>query len=183
MLFRDPLGESRIQIDKALALRPTALFAIDFLFWDVYGSTDPAWREDALRSGLAALDRVLEAGAWIVLGDVPHITTAAEWMLPRERIPDRAVVAAIDEQIAAWARSRPHVLLVPFAAWTTPLLANDEVELAPGERLPARSLLAPDGLHANPLGTWYLLDKLDRFIEARLPGTPPDALVFARPAL
>lgn len=182
MMFRDPIGSGGLQIERALALRPTALIAIDFLFWDVYGATDPAWRERALASGLAALGRALEAGAWIVLGDVPYITTAAEWMLPRERIPDRAAVAALDEQIAAWARSRPRVLLVPFAAWTTPLLANEEVELAPGERLPARELLAIDGLHANPLGTWYLLDKLDRFIEARLPGTPPDALVFARPA-
>lgn len=183
MLFRDPIGDGRLQIDKAIAFRPTALVAIDFLFWNVYGSNDPAWRERALASGLAALERAREAGAWLVLGDVPYITTAAEWMLPAEHVPDRAVIAAFGEQIAAWAKARERVLLVPFASWTTPLLANDEVELSPGERLPARSLLSIDGLHANPLGTWYLLDKLDHFIEARLPGTPADALVFARPEL
>jgi hypothetical protein len=182
MLFRDPIGDSRLQIDRAIAFRPTALFAIDFLFWDVYGSPDPSWRERALTSALAELDRAYAAGAWLVLGDIPYITTAAEWMLARDHVPDPAALAAFDDRIAAWAASRDRVLLVPFASWTTPLLGNDDVELAPGEHLPARSLLSIDGLHANPLGTWYLLDKLDRFIESRLPGTPAGALAFQRPA-
>lgn len=182
MLFRDPIGDSRFQIDRAMAFRPTALFAIDFLFWDVYGSPAPAWRERALTSALEALDRARAAGVWLVVGDIPYITTAAEWMLSRDHVPDPATLAAIDDRIAAWAATRDRVLLVPFASWTTPLLGNNDVELAPGERLPARSLLSLDGLHANPLGTWYLLDKLDHFIEARLPGTPAGALAFQRPA-
>lgn len=181
-LFRDPVGDSRAQIERALAFRPSALFAIDFLFWDVYGSPDPAWRANALASGLAQLDRVHAAGAWIVLGDVPHVTTAAEWILSRDNVPDAAALAAINAEIAAWAAGRARVLRVPFAAWTAPLAADADLELAPGEVVSARSLTTIDGLHANALGTWYLLDKLDRFIEAALPGTPPGALVFARPA-
>jgi hypothetical protein len=182
MLFRDPIGDSRAQIDRAIELAPTALFAIDFLFWDVYGSPDPGWRERALASALAQLERVRAAGAWIVLGDVPHITTAAEWILAEEHVPDRRALAAINDRIAAWAAGRARVLRVPFASWTTPLIGNEEIELAPGEVVSARSLTTIDGLHANPLGTWYLLHKLDRFIEEQLPGTPRDALVFARPA-
>jgi hypothetical protein len=181
-LFRDPIGDSRAQIERALAFAPSALFAIDFLFWDVYGSPDPAWRDRALASALAELERVRAAGAWIVLGDIPHVTTAAEWMLARDHVPDRAALAALNGRIAAWAAGRARVLHVPFAAWAAPLASGEEIELAPGERVPARSLVAIDGLHANALGVWYLLDKLDRFIEERLPGTPKDALVFARPA-
>ncbi len=182
MLFRDPIGHSRAQIERALAFAPSALFAIDFLFWDVYGSPDPAWRDRALASALAQLERVRAAGAWIVLGDVPHITTAAEWILSREHVPDRDALAGLNDRIAAWAAGRERVLRVPFAAWATPLLGDEDVELAPGEVVPARSLTTIDGLHANSLGTWYLLHRLDHFIEAQLPGTPRDALVFVRPA-
>jgi hypothetical protein len=180
-LFRDPIGDSRAQIERAIGFAPSAVFAMDFLFWDVYGSPDPGWRERALTSGLAQLERVRAAGAWIVLGDVPHITTAAEWILSKEHVPEPGTLAAINERIAAWA-ARERVLRVPFASWTTPLIGDEEIELAPGERVPARSLTTIDGLHANPLGTWYLLRRLDAFLEAELPGTPKDALVFARPA-
>ena len=157
------------------------VFAIDFLFWDVYGSTDAGWRTDAVTAALAELERARSTGAWIVVGDIPHIVTAAEWMLPRSQIPDAASLARFNAEIAAWAEGRERVLHVPFASWTAPLASNGEVELASGEKVPSRSLLAIDGLHGNALGVWYLLDKLDRYIETTLPGTPRDALVFARP--
>jgi hypothetical protein len=182
-MFRDPIHESRIQIDKVLAFKATSVIAIDFLFWDLYGSSDPAWRQDALTKGLAQLERARASGAWIVVGDIPHVVTAAEWMLPRSQVPDAASLGSANALIEAWAK-RERVVFVPFAAWAAPLANNEIVEIAPGEKVEARSLVAPDGLHANALGTWFLLDKLDRFIEAKFPGTvQPDALVFARPTL
>ncbi|HEY4177347.1 MAG TPA: SGNH/GDSL hydrolase family protein [Kofleriaceae bacterium] len=180
LLFRDPVGSSTKQIDRAIEHHATAVIAIDYLFWDLYGSTDPAWRDQALVSGLANLERARAAGALIVVGDVPHVVTAAEWMLPRSQVPDAAVLATYNAQIAEWA-ARDHVLFVPFASWAAPLAANETIEIAPGERVEAKTLMASDGLHSNPLGTWYLLDKLDHFIEEKLPGTPRDALVFVRP--
>jgi hypothetical protein len=179
-LFRDPIGESAKQLERAIELRATTVIAIDFLFWDLYGATDPAWRDAALDRALAGLERVHATGAWIVLGDVPHVVTAAEWMLPRAQIPDEKTLAAYNAKIAAWA-NRERVLFVPFAAWAAPLANNELVEIARGEKVEARSLLAADGLHANALGVWFLLDKLDHFIEQKLPGTHPDALVFVRP--
>jgi hypothetical protein len=181
-LFRDPVGDSRAQVERALAFAPSALFAIDFLFWDVYGSPDPGWRDQALTAALAQLERARAAGSWLVVGDVPHVTTAAEWLLSKDHVPDRDTLVEINARISVWAAERDRVLQVPFASWAAPLTGNQEVELAPGERVPARTLMAADGLHANPLGVWYLLRKLDRFIEEQLPGTPADALVFARPA-
>ena len=181
-LFRDPINGSREQIDKALAFKATTVVAIDFLFWNLYGSTDPAWRTDALAKGLAELERARASGAWIVVGDIPHVVTAAEWMLPRSQVPDAATLAVANAQIEAWAK-RERVVFVPFAAWAAPLAANESIEIAPGEKVEARSLVAPDGLHANVLGVWFLLDKLDHYLEAKLPGTPQDALVFARPTL
>ncbi|CAN5708833.1 hypothetical protein BH11MYX2_BH11MYX2_00220 [soil metagenome] len=179
-LFRDPIGESTKQVDRALELRATTVIAIDYLFWDIYGSTDRGWRDEALARGLANLERVRASGAWVVVGDVPWIVTAAEFMIPRSQVPDEETLARYNEQIAAWAK-QDRVLFVPFAAWAAPLATNGVVEIAPGERVEAKALVASDGLHTNALGTWFLLDKLDHFIESKLPGTPVDALIFARP--
>jgi hypothetical protein len=117
-----------------------------------------------------------------VVGDVPHITTASEMFIAKESVPDAATLARYNEQITAWTK-RERVLLVPFASWAEPLAAGGEVELSTGEKIPASMLVGPDGLHANPLGAWALLDRLDHFIERALPGTPKDALVFVRPLL
>jgi hypothetical protein len=173
LLFRDPVGETQLQLGKAIEFKATTVVAVDLLFWHVYNvrNLDPA---------LAELDKLHATGAWIVLGDVPLITTASELLLPKEAIPSQAAIDAANERIRAWAK-RDRVLLIPLAEWTEPLRAGADVEIAPGEKRTAASLMALDGLHANPLGTWYLLSRLDRFIEEKLPGTPKDALVFTRP--
>jgi hypothetical protein len=173
MLFRDPVGETKLQLAKAIELRATTVVALDLMFWHVYNVRD-------VEPALAEFDKLHATGAWIVIGDVPLITTASELLLPKESIPPQPVLDAANQRIASWAQ-RDRVLLVPLADWTAPLRAGAEIEIAPGEKVPAASLMSIDGLHANPLGTWYLLDRLDHFIEHKLPGTAKDALVFRRP--
>jgi len=179
-LFRDPIGNTKKQLAQAKAFNATVVFAIDLLFWDVYGSSDRAWHDSALASGLAELEALRAAGAWIVVGDLPLITTASEFLLPKEAIPSQELLGAANNSIRELA-SRERVLLVPLTEWTEPLRAGTDVVLAGGDKVPAASLMALDGLHANPLGVWYLLDRLDHYIEEKLPGTPKDALVFKRP--
>lgn len=181
-LFRDPIGEASTQIDHAIAFHAQTIVALDLLFWDVYGSTDPRWRDDAVARVLGELERARAAGAWILVGDVPRITTASELFIARDRVPDAATIAHHNDQISTWAR-RDRVLFVPFAEWATPLAAGGSVEITPGERVPASSLVGPDGLHANALGAWALLDRLDHLIETALPDTPKDAIVFVRPTM
>jgi hypothetical protein len=180
-VFRDPIGSAREQIASAIAHGATTIVALDLMFWPVYGWRSDAGRGAAIASVLGELDGARTAGAWIVLGDVPHVITASELMLPKANVPDAATLARHNATIASWASERERVLLVPFAAWAEPLAFGGEVELSTGERVPARELVAPDGLHANELGVWVLLDRLDHYIEAQLPGTPRDALVFERP--
>lgn len=179
-LFRDPIGDTRRQLAQATAFKPTVVFALDLLFWDIYGARSQTWHEQALAGALAELDALRAGGAWIVLGDIPLITTASELMLPRESIPDPQALATANDTIRTWA-ARERVLLVPLADWTEPLRSGAEVELPGGEKVAAQTLMALDGLHANALGTWYLLDKLDHYIEQSLPGTDKGAIVFARP--
>jgi hypothetical protein len=71
--------------------------------------------------------------------------------------------------------------MVPLVEWTEPLRSGGSVKMPDGKTVDAASLMAFDGLHANPDGTWYLLDRLDHYIEEKLPGTPKAALAFARP--
>ncbi len=182
MLFRDPIGDTQRQLDQAVAFKATTIVALDLLFWDVYGSRDAAWHEEALTTALDRLEQVRAAGAWIVIGDVPLITTASEMLLPKEAVPQPVVLDAANEKIRAWA-GRDRVIIVPLGEWTAPLRAGGDITLPGGETKPAAELMSIDGLHANALGTWYLLDKLDHYIEEKLPGTPKDALVFVRPAL
>ena len=180
MLFRDPMAEIRRQVAQAKAFNPTTVVAVDLLFWTVYGSSDRAWHDAALAAGIAELEALRAAGAWIIVGDIPLITTASEFMLPKAAIPSAELLGAANNSIRELA-SRERVLLVPLTAWTEPLRAGTEVALTGGDKVPAASLMALDGLHANPLGVWYLLDRLDQYIEEKLPGTPRDALVFKRP--
>ncbi len=181
MMFRDPIGNSRAQIDAAIAFRATTVVAIDFLFWDIYSRNDTSWRDRALAAGLGELERARSTGSWILVGDVPHVTTAAEFLLSRDNVPDAATLATYNAKITAWAAGKDRVLVVPFASWAEPLAKGGEIEIAPGERVPAQTLVALDGLHANELGVWLLLHRLDQLIEVKLPGTPRDALVFRRP--
>jgi hypothetical protein len=176
MLFKDPAGDIKRQISEATSFKPSMVIGLDLLFWDVYGYDDPA----GLANTLAQLEVLRAGGVWIVLGDVPLITTASEVMLPKSAIPSVAQLAAANKTIAAFAK-RDHVVLVPLAAWTEPLRTGAKVTLPTGETVEAAELMAIDGLHANPLGTWYVLDKLDHFLEAKIPGATPDALVFNRP--
>jgi hypothetical protein len=180
-LFRDPIGDTVRQVGLALDAHATTVIALDLLFWDVYGPADPTWRADALRQAFAQLDRIAATGAWILVGDLPQITTASELFLPRASLPSSDALAAANTQLAAWAATRPHVRVIPLAVWSAPLHSDGTVELAPGERVPASSLMALDGLHVNTLGDWYLLTRLVDYIAHELPGTPADALVFARP--
>jgi hypothetical protein len=180
LLFREPLRDIKRQLAQASAFAPSTVVALDLLFWCAYGRRDHLDRMHTLEVALAELETLRAAGAWIVLGDIPLITTASELMLPKDAIPDATGLASVNDAVRTWA-TRERVLMIPLVDWTDPLRADADVEIAPGEKVPARSLMALDGLHANPLGTWYLLNRLDHFIEGKLPGTAKDALVFVRP--
>lgn len=177
MLFRDPVGNTTKQLAVARDFKATTVLAVDLLFWHVYGFGD---RSAGFAATLDALEALRAAGTWIVIGDIPLITTASELLLAKEAIPSPTLLGSANEAIRAFA-TRERVLLVPLGEWTEPLRAGAEVMLSTGEKVAARSLMALDGLHANPLGVWYLLDRLDHYIEEKLPGTSRDALRFERP--
>lgn len=180
MMFRDAVGNGGAQIDEVLAAKPELVIGIDFLFWHAYNAFDRADRLARVERGLADLDRARAAGALVIVGDVPRIVTANELFIAKESIPPVEELAEVNAGLRAWAAARADVLVVPFATLAEPLAAGVEVEVAAGERLPARALMSPDGLHPNALGVWYVMTKIDALVEDAF-HLAPDAWRFPRP--
>jgi hypothetical protein len=180
-MFRDAVGNGTKQIDQVLADTPDLVVGIDFLFWHDYNGAGRDDRMARMERGLADLDRALAAGASVIVGDVPRIVTASELLIAKESIPPIDELAALNARLREWARTRPEVLVVPFAAMAEPLAAGADVEVAPGETMAARELMSLDGLHPNPLGVWYVMTKIDALVEAAF-AVPAKAWMFARPA-
>ena len=176
-VFQDAPARGREQVDAALVTPPQLVVAIDFLFWHAYNGDGPE-RLTRVEQGLADLARLRDAGALVVVGDIPRITTSP-LLIPASAVPSVDDLATINARIHAWGDA-PGTLVVPFASWAEPLAAGGDVEISPTERVPAASLVTEDGLHPNALGVWNVLHRVDAEMERRL-GTPAAALVFARP--
>ncbi len=176
-MFRDPPGRGATQVAEIRAAQPTLVLAVDFLFWFVY-------RDDTQAARLASLDDALALLATIeaplAVGDVPDMRSADPRMISPAAIPPPEQLAEINARIRTWAAARPRTAVLPMQAWVAPLTAGGKVELAPGEIVAAAELVFIDGLHANALGLWYLLTRIDRALTIEL-GVADDALTFARP--
>lgn len=145
--FQAPVNKLEQQVAATLAFRPTAVVAIDALFWCAYGRDN---REARLRRCLDILGRI---DAPLFVGDLPDMRNAAGWMLPPPAVPSVHELVALNAAIAAWASGRANVRLVPLSEWNKPLLEGDR-EL--------QRLMSPDGLHPNRGGVRYILRKLAR---------------------
>lgn len=178
-MFRVAGVSARRQVDAAVAFRPTLVVAVDFLFWFGYGwASGVDERLARIDVGLAQLERL---DAPLLLGDLPDMRTAANWMLPAHAIPPVAELAALNAHLRRWAAAHPRVVVVPLSEWTRQLMASGEVELAPGVRAPSASLMNADGLHVNRKGLLYVAHRVWR--EALVASPATDGRALALPAL
>ena len=148
--FQAPVEKLRDQVDRALAFGPTAVVAIDAVFWCAYGS---GAREARLRRCLDILARI---DAPLFLGDLPDMRNAAGWMLPPAAVPSVDELRVLNAAIAAWASGRDNVRIVPLSEWNKPLLEGDRK---------LKALMSADGLHPNRRGVGYLLRRLAREVD------------------
>lgn len=198
MFFRRPETIGKRQIDRTLAMEPTLVVAIDFLFWYGYGyqwvreEPEPnhirfrrpteeeglSLRLADLERGLAELDRV---PCTIVVGDFPNMAGAHPWMLGASQIPSEVELAKLNERLRAWAAERPRVHVIPLAASVDRLRAGDWTVTPPGGTTPvtldAASALQWDRLHPTRLGVVYLCDELVDSMRDAL-GLAPERLQF-----
>jgi len=172
--YMSPFEKGRDQVQRAAALDPTAVFALDTLFWFVYVSASAEQRLARLEHGLEQLEAF---SAPLLVGDIPHMRDAHPVMIAPEAIPPPEQLARFNQRIREWARPRTNVYVIPFSDWVGPLLRGEEVVITPGKPPePSAALMTFDKLHPNEAGVRYILRKLDAAIEQNFPDTAPDAL-------
>lgn len=158
-MFTNPPQIGAQQVAGAQKAKATGVIAVDFAFWFAYGYVDGAdeakARSARLARGLELLDGLTGP---IVLGDLPDMTGASPRMLKPAQIPSVELQATLNAQIAAYAKARPHVRLVPLSTLLRQLKTDGvDLPLAEGAvRAQPGTLLQGDQLHANRLGMAYL---------------------------
>jgi hypothetical protein len=175
MFFLDPEKGGAKVVDKLLEEPPSLVVGLDFLFWYAYGAQlGEAEHLARFDLGLAQLDR-LECP--ILVADLPDMSHAVESdvpMLRASQVPAAAALKAMNARLAAWAKERPRVSVVPLADFTARMLSGEKLELR-GNRWEdaTERVLQPDLLHPSLAGTigvvLLALDTLDR---ARADVTP-----------
>lgn len=150
--FMQPLGRLRAQIDAARAFRPSAVLALDALFWCAYGPGGLEYRRLRLRSCLEELDRIEGP---LFVGDLPDMTGATPFMLPASAIPPPAELTALNQEIERWAAAHPEARTVPLSRWNKEMRDKNQV----------RRFMSPDRLHPNRAGVVYLLRRLAREVD------------------
>lgn len=113
--FGNPRKVGRIEMDAALATKPTLIVAVDFLFWYGYGARPDASRMKMLERGLDELERF---DGPIVVGDIPDVSDATDVepfaFLSRRQVPSPETLAALNARIHAWADACPRIHRVPL---------------------------------------------------------------------
>jgi len=161
--FANPGPVARSEVDRAIDAQPTLVLALDYLFWFAYGTVnaegepmrDGAQRLENLERGLQQLQRIIDAGAPIVLGDIPDMRESIGRMLSKAQVPDVETIAKANERIRTWVRERPSTRLLPLSELQVGLRERRPVQLGGREWTPTDDvpLLQNDQLHPTFVGT------------------------------
>ncbi|MDP7070101.1 MAG: hypothetical protein QF561_01995 [Phycisphaerales bacterium] len=125
LFFIQPLTTGAAEVTAAIQGDPDVVVGIDFLFWYAYGHVpapqasrgEVTTRLALLQHGLRELERF---DVPLLIGDLPDMSSAADIkpiaMLTASQVPSSQALAALNDQIAAWASERDNVTLLPLAA-------------------------------------------------------------------
>ncbi len=112
MFFLAPETWGPQQVAEAAAYQPTAVLAVDYLFWFLYGAApDEEARLARLEDGLASLAPLRGP---LVLGGIPDMSAAVGTMLVRSQVPAPATLARADARLREWTAARPGTVVLRF---------------------------------------------------------------------
>ena len=152
LMFLAPERSGQREISNAVAMQPSLIVGVDFLFWFCYGELGAnETRTARLESGLKLLESVT---CPIVIGNIPDASGADKDMLSPEAIPTRAEMDAANRRIKEWAAKHKNVVVFDLAK-DMAQAASDRALTVHGNKWPAgntRALLQDDGLHPMPAG-------------------------------
>jgi hypothetical protein len=195
LFFTNPISTGAQQVDETLAAnpRPTIVFADDFLFWFTYGALgadrsvihDESQRLALLDKGLSQLDRLVEAGIPLVVGDIPDMQAAVGRMLVPAQMPKRETLAKANERVRRWAADKPRVAVLPLARLVEDLRGGNPFQA--GRRSWSEeadgALIQRDRLHPTFAGSVALIARSEqaaneRFLGVRQPNAPGAPAAF-----
>ncbi|MGI9014637.1 MAG: hypothetical protein ACR2GY_10360 [Phycisphaerales bacterium] len=172
MFFLDSPRVGRRLWARTVKAQPTLIIAIDFLFWFSYGDRNAA--SEPLRSEeerLALLDLGLDllasANCRVIVGDVPDMSAAVGGMLSRAQMPENQTLERVNQRIHEWAKTQPHITVVPLADLIAKMNSNEEIVIG-RYTWPAGSrdrLIQPDELHPTLDGMIALAQMVANAIE------------------
>jgi hypothetical protein len=161
--FANPGPVARSEVDRAIDAQPSLVLALDYLFWFAYGTVnaegepmrDGAQRLENLERGLQQLQRIIDAGAPIVLGDIPDMRESIGRMLSKAQVPSVETIDQSNERIRAWVRERPSTRLLPLSQIQAGLRGRKPVNLGGREWVSTDEvpLLQRNQLHPTFVGT------------------------------
>lgn len=153
--FIDPARKSTVALGHLAQSKPSAIVAIDYLFWFGYGEVPEDARIGRLSQALLALEPFT---CPILLGDLPDMSAATrvqQPMLQATMVPKPETLVALNARIAEWAKDKKNVVIVPLADITTRLASDQEI-VVHGNKWPKGSiarLMQADRLHPTLEGT------------------------------
>lgn len=167
LVFQDPEARCRRQVSGVRRAKPTALIAVDFPFWWVYG----VWnleedRIPTLERGLKMLEEAQDAATKVDGRPVPVLIA----LLPDThglvgptvphplQTPEKAMIDQCNARLRAWAAEREGVIVVPLLEDFDAIRAKQKLKI--GEREidvdKEEPLLQPDGLHTTVEGLAFV---------------------------
>lgn len=154
LFFIAPDSSAVEMVGKASAEKPSCVVAIDFLFWFGYGNVKTLEiRQRRLARGLELLEKF---SCPLLISELPDMRRAAvHGKMNPKQVPDRAMLEALNRKIAAWAKPRKNVFIVPLRQKLADLAAGKIVKVGRATWEPPsaeRELLQPDRLHPTIAG-------------------------------
>jgi hypothetical protein len=182
--FSSPEGIAKRSAADAKAAKPTALVAIDYLFWLGYGPGSDDKRAARVEAGLKLLDGFT---CPVLVGDLPDFRGAGTnpMYLPATSIPPAEALSAMNKRIYEWAGAKKNVVIVPMGEMLRKVIVGETFTVAGTtfEKGSKERLLQADNLHTTLEGTcglWALAVEAWRKAD---PTIPADALLIDIPAL
>jgi len=161
-MFVAPDSKGDYQVKKAREANPTVVFAVDFLFWYLYGNERSRTAEDRgltrlefFEKGLAKL-ATLECP--VVVGNIPDAEKSVGLILAPGQYPGAENIATANRRLDRWLKEHPKMVKVDLAGFHR-LAINDE-EIKVGD------LLMPAGRTREACMQWDLLHPTPEGIKA-----------------
>jgi hypothetical protein len=148
----NPTESLRRQVNSAASLKPTAVFAMDALFWATHGpNTTPEQRTERL---MACCELLGTIDAPMIVGNLPDLRGPVSRHLGDRAAPSEVERAQLNAAIASWAQLHPNILLLSLEQLVEDVRSGESVRLGvlDVEARDAATFFASDGLHLTANG-------------------------------